>query len=67
MADEAMCVGPAASRESYLNVDRIMEVIKITGAQAVSIGKQSVFVVNPPTITVFLEATHSYPIVFRFL
>ncbi|XP_033637498.1 propionyl-CoA carboxylase alpha chain, mitochondrial-like [Asterias rubens] len=38
MADEAMCVGPAASRESYLNVDRIMEVIKITGAQAVHPG-----------------------------
>ncbi|XP_038050481.1 propionyl-CoA carboxylase alpha chain, mitochondrial-like [Patiria miniata] len=38
MADEAMCVGPAASRESYLNVDRIMEVIRETGAQAVHPG-----------------------------
>ncbi|XP_022093868.1 propionyl-CoA carboxylase alpha chain, mitochondrial-like [Acanthaster planci] len=38
MADESRCVGPAASRESYLNVDRIMEVIRETGAQAVHPG-----------------------------
>lgn len=38
MADEAYCVGPAASAESYLNIPRIMEVIKETGAQAVHPG-----------------------------
>lgn len=38
MADEAYCVGPAASAESYLNIDRIMEVIDATGAQAVHPG-----------------------------
>jgi len=38
MADEAHCVGPAASSESYLNVPKILEVIKKTGAQAVHPG-----------------------------
>jgi len=37
-ADEAVCVGPAASAESYLNIPRIMEAIKSTGAQAVHPG-----------------------------
>jgi len=38
MADEAYCVGPAASSQSYLNIDRIMEVIQKTGAEAVHPG-----------------------------
>mmetsp|Transcript_19305 Transcript_19305/g.24558 ORF Transcript_19305/g.24558 Transcript_19305/m.24558 type:complete len:653 (+) Transcript_19305:3-1961(+) len=38
MADEAYCVGPAASAKSYLNIPRIMEVIKESGAQAVHPG-----------------------------
>ena len=38
MADEAFCVGPAASSQSYLNIPNIMEVIKKTGAQAVHPG-----------------------------
>lgn len=38
MADEAYCVGPAASAESYLNIPRILEVIKESGAQAVHPG-----------------------------
>mmetsp|Transcript_20317 Transcript_20317/g.39854 ORF Transcript_20317/g.39854 Transcript_20317/m.39854 type:complete len:714 (-) Transcript_20317:319-2460(-) len=38
MADEAYCVGPAASAKSYLNVDKILEIIKQTGAQAVHPG-----------------------------
>lgn len=38
MADEAYCIGPAASSESYLNIPKIMEVIKETGAQAVHPG-----------------------------
>lgn len=37
-ADEAYCVGPAPSNESYLNIDRIMEVIAESGAQAVHPG-----------------------------
>ena len=32
-ADEAYCIGPPPSSESYLNQDRIMEVAKATGAQ----------------------------------
>ncbi|OQS06557.1 propionyl coenzyme A carboxylase (Pi-PCC1) [Thraustotheca clavata] len=38
MADEAVCVGPARSAASYLNIDRIMEAVKQTGAQAVHPG-----------------------------
>ena len=37
-ADEAVCVGPAASAKSYLNVPRILDAIRSTGAQAVHPG-----------------------------
>lgn len=37
-ADEAYCVGPAPSRESYLNVEMILNVIRESGAQAVHPG-----------------------------
>ena len=36
MADEAFCVGPAPSSQSYLRMPAIYDVIKQTGAQAVS-------------------------------
>ena len=32
-ADEAVCVGPAPSTESYLNVDAILDAMRRTGAQ----------------------------------
>ena len=35
MADEAFCVGPPPTNQSYLNMDAIMEAINTTGAQAV--------------------------------
>uniref|UniRef100_A0A672NRY4 Propionyl-CoA carboxylase alpha chain, mitochondrial n=1 Tax=Sinocyclocheilus grahami TaxID=75366 RepID=A0A672NRY4_SINGR len=38
MADEAVCVGPAPTSKSYLNMDAIMNAIKQTGAQAVHPG-----------------------------
>ncbi len=38
LADEAYCVGPAASRESYLRIERIIEVCKQSGAQAIHPG-----------------------------
>lgn len=37
-ADDAVCVGPAAPAESYLNVDAILSAAKDTGAQAVHPG-----------------------------
>ena len=37
MADESVCVGPPPSGASYLNMDAILDAIKITGAQAVRI------------------------------
>jgi propionyl-CoA carboxylase alpha chain len=38
MADEAVCIGPAPAGESYLVIERIMDAIKRTGAQAVHPG-----------------------------
>jgi urea carboxylase len=37
-ADQAICVGGAAARESYLNVPRILEAAQASGAQAVHPG-----------------------------
>lgn len=62
-ADEAICVGPPPANESYLNVEKILQVIRDTGTQAVhpgygflsenadfcaSIGKEGVAWVGPP-------------------
>lgn len=38
MADEAVCVGPAPTSKSYLNMDAILEAIRKTRAQAVHPG-----------------------------
>jgi propionyl-CoA carboxylase alpha chain len=38
LADEAVCIGPPPSRESYLVMDRIIDACKQTGAQAVHPG-----------------------------
>lgn len=37
-ADEAVCIGPPASSESYLNIPRIMAAVEITDADAVHPG-----------------------------
>ncbi|PWN38163.1 uncharacterized protein FA14DRAFT_166997 [Meira miltonrushii] len=38
LADEAYCIGPAPSAESYLRMDRIIEICKQTGAEMVHPG-----------------------------
>jgi len=38
MADEAVHIGPAPSAQSYIAIDRVMEAIRATGAQAVHPG-----------------------------
>eukprot|EP00668_Euglena_longa_P014256 GGOE01018235.1.p1 GENE.GGOE01018235.1~~GGOE01018235.1.p1 ORF type:complete len:762 (+),score=229.44 GGOE01018235.1:196-2286(+) len=38
MADEAYCVGPAPSAQSYLRIEKLLEVIKKTGTEAVHPG-----------------------------
>ncbi len=37
-ADEAVCIGPAQSSESYLNIPRIMAAVEITNADAIHPG-----------------------------
>jgi len=37
-ADEAVCIGPPASAESYLNIPRIMAAVEITNADAIHPG-----------------------------
>ncbi|KFO23419.1 Propionyl-CoA carboxylase alpha chain, mitochondrial, partial [Fukomys damarensis] len=46
MADEAVCVGPAPTSKSYLNMDAIMEAIKKTRAQAAA---EDVTFIGPDT------------------
>lgn len=38
IADEAVCIGPAASKDSYLNVHSILSVCELTGADAIHPG-----------------------------
>jgi propionyl-CoA carboxylase alpha chain len=38
LADEAVCIGPAPSRASYLNIDALIDACKKTGAQALHPG-----------------------------
>jgi 3-methylcrotonyl-CoA carboxylase alpha subunit len=38
LCDEAYLIGPAAARESYLRADRILEVAKLSGAEAIHPG-----------------------------
>ena len=37
-ADEAVCIGPPAARQSYLNIPRVLSAAEITGADAVHPG-----------------------------
>ena len=38
MADEAVLLGPARARDSYLNIERLIEAARMTGAEAVHPG-----------------------------
>ena len=38
MADEAICVGPASSSDSYLNIDRVCKAIQDSGSEGVHPG-----------------------------
>ena len=38
LADEAVCIGPASSQESYLNMERILSATIVSGADAIHTG-----------------------------
>ena len=38
LADEAICIGPARSKESYLNMNSVLSAAIVTGAQAIHPG-----------------------------
>ncbi|BDR90784.1 hypothetical protein N072000002_25850 [Clostridium tetani] len=38
MADEAICIGPASSKDSYLNIKNILSATVLTGAEAIHPG-----------------------------
>ncbi|KAL7539350.1 hypothetical protein ACHAXR_009211 [Thalassiosira sp. AJA248-18] len=38
LADEAVCIGPPASSESYLDIDKVCEAIELTGSEGVHPG-----------------------------
>ena len=38
LADQAVCIGPASSKESYLKADRIIAAAEVTGAEAIHPG-----------------------------
>src|SRR2546423_1582022 len=58
-ANEAYCIGPALAAQSYLNIDRIIEVAKKSGAQAIHPGDG--FLAEN---TAFVEACDEAGIVF---
>ena len=35
IADEAVCIGPAATKDSYLNIQSILAACEVTGAEAI--------------------------------
>ena len=55
MADEAYCVGGAASRDSYLRMDKIIEIAKASGAQVLGL---SFFLQNLGSFTDILLYRH---------
>ncbi|NWS70269.1 PCCA carboxylase, partial [Crotophaga sulcirostris] len=64
MADEAVCVGPAPTSKSYLNMDAIMEVIKKTRAQAVSLNESICCSFSPPNFMSLLSLQASEGVTF---
>ncbi len=43
-ADEAICVGPAASSSSYLDIDNVCKAIELTGAEAIHPGMVLIYI-----------------------
>ena len=57
-ADHAVCVGPEPSRQSYLDMDAVLDAARRTGAQAVMIGRaayQTPYILAEADRTIFCE------------
>ncbi|EFA78863.1 methylcrotonyl-CoA carboxylase [Heterostelium album PN500] len=74
MADEAYLIGPAAAKDSYLRSDKILEVAKRTGAQAIHPGygflsenagfadlceKEGIIFIGPPSSAILAMGSKS--------
>ncbi len=55
-ADEAVCIGPPASRDSYLRFDRILAAAEVTGADAIHPGYG--FLAENPDFSAICEDHH---------
>ena len=66
MADEAVCIGPAATRESYLNMEKILDVIRKTGSQAVHPG-YGFLSENAEFVTILVRVNSSWSSDFQLL
>jgi acetyl-CoA carboxylase, biotin carboxylase subunit len=60
LADESVCIGPPASKESYLNIPRIIAAAEVTDAQAIHPGyglpivwSKAVSSLSDPRVTTF--------------
>ena len=71
LADEAVFIGPAPSRESYLVMDKIIDAGRKTGAQAVHpAGNRkgnAAYLLNLPVVLFFHRMAFSFPYIFRRL
>ena len=56
LADEAVCIGPAAAKDSYLNMEQIISATMITGADAIHPG--FVFLSKTSQFAKLCEACH---------
>ena len=59
LCDEAICIGPASAKESYLNIPAILSAAEVSGADAIHPGYQKMQIsLNKPDIVALLSLAH---------